>query len=134
MTWQHAVERLMLGARAVGLCSAVYMNGLGALSDCLRGLEGYLDEYGYADIDGIRGSALQYFVEGSQALRRPLKARIVHEQKCRECGGICVEKTAPECLALSKDGDGIVLDEKACTGCCLCYWLCPERAIEMQEE
>lgn len=135
MTWQHAVERLMLGGRAVGLCSAVYMNGLQAVSDCVTGLESYLDEYGYSDCNEIRGCALRYFVErGEQVVVRPLKARIADEQKCHECDGICLKKTAPECLALSRDGDRIVLDEKACTGCCLCYWHCPKGAIEMMRE
>jgi len=134
MTWEHAVERLMLGARAVGLCSAIYMNGLQALSDCVTGLENYLDEYGYSGWDRVRGCALQYIVDLSDVVVRPLKARIADEQKCRECGAICVEKTAPECLALSTDGDGIRLDENACTGCCLCYWFCPKGAIEMMEQ
>lgn len=134
MTWQHAVERLMLGARAVGICSTVYMNGLQALSDCVTGLEDYLNEYGYRDCNEIRGCALDYFVERGQVVSHPLKARIADEQKCHECDGICLEKTAPECLALSKDGDRILLDETACTGCSLCYWFCPEGAIEMIQE
>ena len=131
MTWEHVVERLMLGARAVGICSAVYMNGLRAVSDCVTGLENHLDEYGYADCGEIRGCALKYFVERDQGVTHPLKAHIVDEQKCHDCDGICLERTAPECLALSKHEDRVLLDTEACTGCSLCYYFCPEGAIEM---
>lgn len=134
MTWENAVERLMLGARAVGICGTVYINGLRAVSNCVQGLERFMDEYGYADLDILRGCALQYFTRDQPIVIQPLKARIADERKCTDCADVCLEKTSPDCLALSRVGGRVVVDEEACTGCSLCFYACPEGMIEMVPE
>ena len=132
MTWEHVVERLMLGAAAVTICSAVYMKGLRAVTECVTGLEHYMEDYGYADCAEIRGCALPYFAGRGEGVMHALKARIVDEQRCRSCDEPCLDRLAPECLALSKQEDRVVLDREACTGCSLCYYVCPEGAIELE--
>jgi dihydroorotate dehydrogenase len=72
MTWEHVVERLMLGARAVGLCSAVYLKGLPAITECVQGLDKFLDQQGYADCNAIRGLGLKYFARHDQVVQHPL--------------------------------------------------------------
>jgi dihydropyrimidine dehydrogenase (NAD+) subunit PreA len=133
-TWENVVERLMLGATTVQLCSAAYLDGLEAITQCVAGLEKYLDEYGYGTPSEIIGQALEYIVPREQLVIYPLEARIVDQEKCLDCEGPCIERTNATCLAISREERVPSVDSDLCTGCCLCYYFCPEGAIEMRRK
>jgi dihydropyrimidine dehydrogenase (NAD+) subunit PreA len=134
MNWENAVERLMLGATTVQICSTVYLNGLRAVTQCVEGIKSFLDAYGYKDCSQIMGKALDYVVESKDLVVWPLKAVITDPEKCIQCKDICVERVNASCLALSMKDHIAVLDEEECTGCCLCYWFCPEGAVRMEKK
>ena len=55
-TWQHAVEMIMAGASAVQIGSAVH-DGLNVFSDITKGIDRFLQEYGYTKTEDITGIA-----------------------------------------------------------------------------
>ncbi len=59
-TWQHAVELIMAGASAVQIGSAVY-EGTNVFSNISEGINRFLKEYGYANIEDITGIAHERF-------------------------------------------------------------------------
>jgi len=57
VTGSDALEMIMAGATAVGIGSAVYYRGWDAVPLILREMTELMDEYGYQDLDHIRGIA-----------------------------------------------------------------------------
>lgn len=133
MTWEHMLERIMLGAHTVQLCSAIYLHGLEVIDKCLRKLDAYLYEYGYSKLEDIRGCALPYVVPFGETVIHPCVARIVDEKKCLDCEDLCFYEVNGDCLAMSLTERGIPhINEEKCTGCALCYWHCAKSAIVME--
>jgi dihydroorotate dehydrogenase (NAD+) catalytic subunit len=58
-TGRDAAEMLMAGATAVGVGSAVWHRGVGALGAIAAELAGFMDAHGYADLAGLRGRAMR---------------------------------------------------------------------------
>ncbi len=54
-TWRDIVEMIMVGARAVGLHSALYIHGVGMVKKLLKGLQEYMQNKGIKNINDIRG-------------------------------------------------------------------------------
>ncbi len=59
-TWEHAVEMIMAGACAVQIGSGVY-EGLNVFSDITAGINCFLQENGYTNIEDITGIAHERF-------------------------------------------------------------------------
>ncbi|MDD5627322.1 MAG: dihydroorotate dehydrogenase [Patescibacteria group bacterium] len=57
MTWQDAVEFLIVGAQAVEIGTATFTNSK-TMEEVIKGLENYLQEQGIKDINEIIGTAL----------------------------------------------------------------------------
>ncbi len=130
MDWETAIQRMMLGASTVQLCSAVYLNGLRAVADCAAGMNRFLDECGYRSPAEIVGLALQYIVEREKLIFRPLKAVIVDSSWDGWTG--VIERVQGDCLALSMQDGVPAIDEEECTGCMLCSWYAPEGIVRME--
>lgn len=52
----------------------------------------------------------------------------VNTKWCKNCG-ICVEFCPRKVLALTEKKKLIIVDEKACVGCKMCEYRCPDLAI-----
>ncbi|MFO1466971.1 MAG: hypothetical protein U1F35_11160 [Steroidobacteraceae bacterium] len=132
-TWEEIVQRIMLGANNVQLCSALYLGGRGVVKKCLNGLEVYLNEYGYKSINEIRSKGLvgiDATANGSEIA--PSVAQIKKPLECLKCANPCVDKVTADCLAMTMGDDGVPkIDATKCTGCALCYWCCDSKAIDM---
>ena len=132
MNWEDAIERMMLGATAVQLCSTIYWNGMRSITQCVEGMERFLQEYGYDDFGEVVGLGKQYCVSPSEFFdgMKDLLAEI-DEEKCTGCG-ICVEGLG-DCFALDMEEGIARLDAAQCYGCALCQYFCPAEAISMTE-
>jgi dihydroorotate dehydrogenase (fumarate) len=53
------VKQLLAGAKAVQICSALFLKGMGRLQECLTELEGWMQRHGYAGIEDFRGKMSQ---------------------------------------------------------------------------
>jgi len=50
----------LAGAKAVQLCSILYINGIPFINNILQGLENWMKEHKFENIDQFRGKALDY--------------------------------------------------------------------------
>ena len=130
MDWEIAVQRLMLGATTVQLCSTVYLNGLKAVTDCVAEMDRFLDEYGYRSPEDIVGLGLPYIVDREKLVFYPLKAVITDTSG--DGWGEVVERVQGDCLALTMQNGLPVIDKDECTGCMLCFWYAREGTVKME--
>jgi dihydroorotate dehydrogenase (fumarate) len=53
------VKQLLAGAKAVQLCSTLFLKGMGRLQECLKELESWMQRHGFAAIEDFRGKMSQ---------------------------------------------------------------------------
>ena len=130
-TWRDALEFILLGAGSVQVTTAVMQYGYRIIDDLKAGLNLYLAEKGFANVEEARGLALDSFSASTDVLERDsIVFPKFHREKCIGCGR-CVISCADgghQAIRLGKDRKP-VLDGKKCVGCHLCVLVCPERAI-----
>jgi ferredoxin len=117
-----AVEMLMAGATAVGICTAAILRGPGVFRKIAAELSAWLDEHGYESVRDIVGMALTRAWPAGQ-----LPAPEVKSAACNGCG-ICV--TACVYGAISEADGKVAIDEELCTRCGLCVTRCRLAAID----
>src|SRR5574340_1260793 len=49
------VKQLLAGAKAVQLCSTLFLKGMDRLGECLKDLEGWMKRHGFDKIEDFRG-------------------------------------------------------------------------------
>jgi dihydropyrimidine dehydrogenase (NAD+) subunit PreA len=133
--WRDAAEFILLGATSVQVCTAVMHYGFGIIRELLPGLERYMDEKGYRNIDQMVGRALPNVVEWKDL---NLKHKVVAEINADKCIGcqlcyIACDDGAHQAIALPGNGSRIPsIIEENCVGCNLCSLVCPvEQCITM---
>lgn len=52
------IKQILAGAKAVQLCSTLYLNGISVIEDILKDLEGWMVEHRFNSIDEFRGKSL----------------------------------------------------------------------------
>lgn len=121
-TGEHALEFIMLGASAIQLASAIHIEGYEVIERVLRGLEAWMSKHGYSDLSEIRGAALSSLRPFEDIPPKPVRAQLTEPcaKECDICRRGCIYQ------AISRQGGGIALDQKACTGCGYCLARCPE--------
>jgi dihydropyrimidine dehydrogenase (NAD+) subunit PreA len=131
MTARDVVERLLLGAGTVQLCSALYYRGLGVVREMLDGLAAHLDEHAVKSPRDLVGRGLSHFVPRSTIQSPDLVAVLTTARHCPDCPGPCVTRAEASCDAIGRAGPAPTIRVEACTGCSLCFWACPYQAIAM---
>lgn len=126
-SWRDAVEYLLLGAKSVQICTAVMHYGFGIIRDLLSGLEGYMLEKGFSNINQIIGKALNNVKpwEGLN-LEYQVKAQIDTDKciGCQLCYTAC-EDGAHQAIALQAGTRVPQILTENCVGCNLCSLVCP---------
>jgi dihydroorotate dehydrogenase (fumarate) len=64
------IKQLLAGARAVQVCSSLYLNGLGRLEEMHGELRGWMGRHGYSTLDAFRGKMSQGKSENPGAYER----------------------------------------------------------------
>ena len=54
-TWQELTKSLLAGAQVGQMCTAIYKQGAQAIRESLRGLQTWMQEHGYENIEELRG-------------------------------------------------------------------------------
>jgi len=127
MNAEHIIQMLMLGAKAVGQCAAVFFKGIRLLKSELEFIRKFMDEQGYSSVEEIRKTGIEQLRTADKAV--DLKARAeVDPAKCTFCR-ICVDNI---CTALYVENDQIKVSDR-CIGCGLCAMVCPSKAIRLVE-
>lgn len=133
---RQVIELLMLGAKHVGLASAIYMTeGVKAIRRFTVFLERFMDEHGYENVDDLIGIGQKYIVPVSEKTDwgggRVVAS--VDREKCTECG-TCIQGYCLGALLEDKQVKGRpIIDEQTCGACGFCVLICPERAISLVE-
>jgi len=121
-----AIEFFMVGASAVGVCTAAILKGPGVFGQIARQIAQWLDEHGYASVEEVRGLAIRRREEWT--FRTAHVPPLLDMETCTGCG---------LCEASCVYGAIHVVDKKAvltperCYGCGLCVTRCRVRALSI---
>ena len=121
-----AIEFLMVGASAVGICTAAILRGPGVFGKIAREMDEWLDKHGYRSVREVQGLAIRRWQERKfRATHVPPELDV---DTCNGCG-LCETSCVYDAIH--------VIDKKAtlrlerCYGCGLCVDVCPEGAVGM---
>jgi dihydropyrimidine dehydrogenase (NAD+) subunit PreA len=132
MDWNHAVEMIMFGATATGLCTNVMIHGFEVLSEIEKKIGEFMDNAGFNRIEDFKGLALKNMRSFSTEVEIiPIVAN-VDKDVCNGCG-LCVK---PAHCGLERRAIRIVegkaeVEREQCFGCGTCFYICPTKAIYM---
>jgi dihydroorotate dehydrogenase (fumarate)/dihydropyrimidine dehydrogenase (NAD+) subunit PreA len=130
---RDAIEYFMTGARIMQVCSVLMLKGIEWLPKIIDGMEKFLDQHGYPDLESIYGIASHRVKSPAELFAaKPVYSLIDHEKckipRCAICTKVCFYG------ALHNGGDKILVDPDTCIGCELCQNVCPFDAISMTED
>ena len=125
MTPKNIIEMIMLGAKAVGQCAAVFFKGIRFLKSELEFIKKFMDDQGYESIEEIRKVGIEQIRTADEAVDIKAKAQVDMAQ-CTRCR-TCVDNI---CSAISMENDEIIVSEN-CIGCGLCVMVCPQKALSL---
>lgn len=136
--WRDAVEFILLGATSVQVCTEVMLRGYRVVEDMIEGLENYMEEHGFENIDQMTGKAIpSYSNWGNLDLNYETIAKIDPDKciGCYDCVVAC-QDGAHQCMFPAEDGKKRVpiIDESECVGCNLCEIVCPVPGCITMEE
>jgi dihydroorotate dehydrogenase (NAD+) catalytic subunit len=121
-----AVEFLMVGASAVGVCTAAILKGPQVYGKIAREIGEWLDGHGYGSVEDVRGLAIRRWEEREfRTTHAPLALDV---DACTGCG-LC--ETSCVYAAIRVVDDKARLAPEKCTGCGLCATRCPVRALSI---
>jgi dihydroorotate dehydrogenase subfamily 1 len=122
---KDAVEMLMAGATAVGVCTAAILRGPQLFGRIARELSEWLDAHGYDSPAVIRGRALtRAWPSGVLPVPRILES----------CNGCAICETPCVYGAIHMVDGRAAIDGELCTRCGLCVTRCRLDAIEWQPD
>ncbi len=138
-SWKDAVEFILLGSWNVQVCTAVMLSGFRIIRDLCDGMNNWMDEKGYRNIDDFRGLSVPKLTHWEDLDINYHIVAHINQDKCIRCGlcYIACEDTSHQ--SISKE-DGIpyntyTIKEEECVGCNLCKMVCPvEGCISMKEQ
>ena len=136
--WDDPIKAIMVGADNVQTCTAVMIKGFEEITNWLRGMEKWMEEKGYGNINEFKGRALKNIIPADRIEREvPImaggtssKIAVVDEDKCSLCEW-CQKVCFHEAIAM---GNYPTVDEEKCEACGLCGSVCPEEAITIQKK
>ena len=127
--WREAAEFILAGASTLQICSAVMEQGYGIIGGLCNGLSAYMERMGFKDIDAFRGRALGSIVHHADIDRGRLFKPYLDIMKCSCCGKCAVSCRDAGYQAITLSRGGVRIELERCTGCGLCYGLCPNEAL-----
>ncbi|MFS4583051.1 NAD-dependent dihydropyrimidine dehydrogenase subunit PreA [Phaeobacter sp. C3_T13_0] len=134
-TWRDAAEFMTMGAGNVQVCTAAMTYGFNVVKEMISGLNQWMDDKGYAELDDFVGKAVPNVTDWQYLdLNYVAKAKINQDDciKCGRCFAAC-EDTSHQAIAMSADRVFTVKDDE-CVACNLCVNVCPvEGCITMEE-
>jgi dihydroorotate dehydrogenase (fumarate) len=129
MNAEDAVEMLMAGASAVGICTAPILRGTGFITKLKDNFSNLAEELGYDSPAQITRAALGnlYPAEVTEKISFSFDPNLC--TACNRCVQVCPygARTMPEDRTME-------LDEELCRCCGLCVTVCNPEALTIKEE
>jgi dihydroorotate dehydrogenase subfamily 1 len=121
-----AIQFVMVGASAVGVCTAAILQGPEVFGKIARQMAEWLEQHDRSSLDEIRGLTIRRWRERGQpgVVRAALDT-----EACIGCGR-CETSCVYGAIRVA-DGKAI-LSEERCMGCGLCVTRCPVRALVLE--
>lgn len=134
--WRDAVEYILLGASNVQVCAAVMHFGFGIIREMIPGLENYMIDKGFNNLDEMRGLALKNVTTWENLNLNYKVIAEIDESKCIGCElcYIACEDGAHQAIEIAENSSLRIpkIIEDNCVGCNLCAIVCPvEQCISM---
>lgn len=126
MTWQHLVERILLGAAAVQVVSAIYYEGPSSIARWLDEVERYMERRGYNSIDEMRGASLAKFRQRNSSAYVRQVPEIRDAAKWAEVSAEVYEKSSIACKCITVSGSKVGFETDRCVGCALPAFHAPD--------
>ncbi len=133
-TGKDAIEHIMAGAWAVGVCTQAIIEGKKAFGRIAQEINDELDKMGFSSIEEIRGLYIKEFGKG-QRVRTGGGIATLIEDKCTGCK-LCERVCQYEAIKMEKK-EGIrhmlpTIFEDKCAACGLCVSICPTEALYLK--
>ncbi len=128
---RDVVEFIMAGARTVQVGSVLMIKGIKWLPGIISGLDRFMDDHGYADIESMRAIASRAAAKdySAQFARARSHVEIDHDKCENPTCTVCIQMCFYE--ALSQADGQVQVHAENCIGCELCYDVCPFHAMSM---
>ena len=124
------VKYHLAGARAVQVCSLIYLKGVDAVGKLVSGLKTWMRRKGYVRLDDFRGKVSGAAIATTAEVDRTQEGVcVIDPDNCKNCGlcaRVCIYG-APK----PNQGKSHVIGRE-CVGCGLCAEVCPTGAISFQ--
>jgi dihydroorotate dehydrogenase subfamily 1 len=122
-SYKDAIEYVMAGATAVGMATVGHVRGMEAYKKILNGIENFLADHGYSNLEEIRGLTLRRIKE-RRAHNRMAITKVIPPtvgDLCNGCG-LCARVCVFDAIEMV-DKRAVILNDK-CYGCGLCVNVC----------
>lgn len=128
-TWKDAAEFMLLGASNVQVCTAAMISGFKIITDLCDGLNNWMDEKGYKNLDDFIGLSVPKITKWEELDINFHIVANIDQEKCIKCGlcYIACEDTSHQSISITKGNpyNTYAIKEEECVGCNLCQIVCP---------
>lgn len=127
-THEHALEYMMLGAKAVQLATSVMLGGYEVITKITTDLAQWMDAHGYQSLEEIRGVALASLTPFEDIEPEPYVSYVKKtcpDGACNLCTISCMYE------AISKSEGKLTINKNNCTGCGLCVQRCSHDCLAL---
>ncbi|MBQ9708805.1 MAG: NAD-dependent dihydropyrimidine dehydrogenase subunit PreA [Firmicutes bacterium] len=125
-TWRDAAEFLALGCRNVQVTTAIMQYGYRIVEDMINGMQHFMDQKGYNNLDEFIGCALNNIIPAEELNRDFKILPNFSDEKCVGCGRCYVScyDGGHQAIDWNEEKRRPELNDK-CVGCHLCLNVCP---------
>ena len=125
---EDAIEMMMIGADAVGICSTLIINGIGHLTNLQENLLEFINANGYKHVSELIGLSKKYLNRQEKREKFRFNFNLDKCIDCQKCVIGCSYK------ARKLNSGKMELDNDLCRYCGYCASVCPTDALEITEE